>query len=85
MQIQDILQNKFIGLDMHRIICICLYSLIFSYPLAADDWNGVDYAQNSSVQLSHAERLLNSLSLTGSESILDIGCGDGKISEYNLL
>lgn len=65
---------------MHRIICVCLYSLIFSFSLAADDWSGVDYAQNSSVQLSHAERLLNGLSLTGSESILDIGCGDGKIT-----
>lgn len=65
---------------MYRNICICLYSLIISASLIADDWNGVDYAKNSSVQLSHAERLLNSLTLTGRESILDIGCGDGKIT-----
>ncbi|MBA3816772.1 MAG: methyltransferase domain-containing protein [Parachlamydiaceae bacterium] len=65
---------------MYRIICIFLFFLIFSNPLIADDWNGVDYAQNSSVQLSHAARLLNSLSLKGDEGILDIGCGDGKIT-----
>lgn len=65
---------------MFRIICLCLYSLFFSLSLVADDWSGVDYAQNSSVQLSHAERLLNGVFFTGNESILDIGCGDGKIT-----
>lgn len=65
---------------MKRMTCICLYFLIFSCSLFADNWSGVDYAQNSSVQLSHAERLLNGLNFTGSESILDIGCGDGKIT-----
>ncbi len=65
---------------MYRIFVFFLCSLFFSYPLAADDWSGIDYAQNSSVQLSHAERLLNGLSLIGHESILDVGCGDGKIT-----
>lgn len=63
-----------------RSIITAVYSLIFSFSLIADDWSGVDYAQNSSVQVSHAERLLNALSVTGNESILDIGCGDGKIT-----
>lgn len=40
----------------------------------------MDYAQNSSVQLSHAERLLQGISLIGDEKILDVGCGDGKIT-----
>lgn len=65
---------------MNPTICIFLFSLFFSYPLLADDWSGIDYAQNSSTQLSQAERLLKSLSLEGNENILDIGCGDGKIT-----
>ena len=48
--------------------------------VSADQWNGSDYARNSSVQLSHAERLLLSIPLQGDEKILDIGCGDGKIT-----
>ena len=49
---------------MSRII----YTFWFlSFSLAADDGNGVDDAQNFSVQLSHAERLLNGFSLIGNE------------------
>ncbi len=56
--------------------------LIFSVSCYAEinEWSGSDYARNSSVQLSHAERLLNGIYLEGNEKILDIGCGDGKIT-----
>lgn len=54
--------------------------LFRSLCLQADAWSGDDYAKNSSVQLSHAERLLNGLLLKGNEHILDVGCGDGKIT-----
>lgn len=64
---------------MYRLL-ICLLALFHSFTLQADDWNGIDYAQNSSVQFSHAERLLKGLFLKGDEHILDIGCGDGKIT-----
>lgn len=65
---------------MKYIVYTCLYSLVFLHSLVADDWNGINYAENSSVQLSHAQRLLNGLSLLGNENILDLGCGDGKIT-----
>lgn len=57
-----------------------IFSLFLFSEILADSWNGVDYAQNSSIQLSHAERFLLNLSLQGDEKILDIGCGDGKIT-----
>jgi trans-aconitate methyltransferase len=44
------------------------------------NWNAEDYAKNSQCQLQLGEELIEKLSLTGSESLLDIGCGDGKIS-----
>lgn len=62
---------------MYRLIFL---GLLLSCYLAADEWSGIEYAQNSSVQLSHAERLLTGLSFTGEESVLDVGCGDGKIT-----
>ena len=43
-------------------------------------WNPVDYAKHSDAQLKWAEQLKASLVLLGSESILDVGCGDGKIT-----
>jgi trans-aconitate 2-methyltransferase len=43
-------------------------------------WNAEDYAKNSSVQLQWAQELISKLALQGYESVLDIGCGDGKIT-----
>lgn len=43
-------------------------------------WNPHDYAKNSDAQLKWARELRSRLSLNGSESILDVGCGDGKIT-----
>lgn len=47
---------------------------------AEQKWNAEDYANNSSAQLHWARELISKLSLRGYESVLDIGCGDGKIS-----
>jgi len=47
---------------------------------AKQNWNAADYAGNSSAQLQWAEELIARLALKGSESVLDIGCGDGKVS-----
>lgn len=43
-------------------------------------WNAADYAKNSSAQLEWAQELIAKLALNGDEALLDIGCGDGKIS-----
>jgi trans-aconitate methyltransferase len=43
-------------------------------------WNPADYAKSSDVQLKWAQELQANLHLQGHESILDVGCGDGKIS-----
>ena len=43
-------------------------------------WNADDYAKNSSAQLEWAKELIRKLSLKGEEKLLDIGCGDGKIT-----
>jgi trans-aconitate 2-methyltransferase len=43
-------------------------------------WNAADYATNSSVQHGWARELIARLRLRGDEHVLDVGCGDGKIT-----
>jgi trans-aconitate 2-methyltransferase len=43
-------------------------------------WNASAYASNSVVQQSWARELIARLDLRGDEKILDIGCGDGKVT-----
>ena len=43
-------------------------------------WNAADYAANSAVQQIWARELIAQLQLRGDEHILDVGCGDGKVT-----
>ncbi|PIE55942.1 MAG: SAM-dependent methyltransferase [Desulfobulbus propionicus] len=51
-----------------------------SKPTKHFQWNAADYAKNSSVQQAWARELIAKLELSGKEALLDIGCGDGKIT-----
>lgn len=46
----------------------------------ADTWSGADYARHSSLQAAMADEVLSTLPLQGDEQLLDVGCGDGKLS-----
>ncbi len=43
-------------------------------------WNPSDYAAHSSAQESWARELVEKLALEGREQVLDIGCGDGRVT-----
>lgn len=43
-------------------------------------WNAQDYASHSSAQQKWAQELITKLQLQGHEHILDLGCGDGKVT-----
>ncbi len=43
-------------------------------------WNAADYAANSFVQQTWARELIARLNLRSEEHILDVGCGDGKVT-----
>lgn len=45
-----------------------------------DTWQGDDYARHSSLQEAMAAEVLSRLTLRGDELLLDLGCGDGKLS-----
>ncbi len=44
------------------------------------NWNAQDYSKNSQNQFQWAQELIPKLQLKGNEALLDIGCGDGKIT-----
>jgi len=44
------------------------------------EWNAGEYAKYSSAQKTWAAELLGKLNLKGNERVLDLGCGDGKVS-----
>jgi trans-aconitate 2-methyltransferase len=46
------------------------------------EWNAAEYAKSSSRQFRNAVKELSKLQFSGSETILDVGCGDGKVSLY---
>ncbi len=43
-------------------------------------WNPEDYEKNSQAQTRWADELLQTLSLKGDERVLDIGCGNGRVT-----
>ncbi|MBN1999123.1 methyltransferase domain-containing protein [candidate division KSB1 bacterium] len=43
-------------------------------------WDAKDYQKHSQAQLGWAQELIEKLNLEGFENILDLGCGDGKIT-----
>lgn len=44
------------------------------------EWNAELYRERSSLQQIMAAEILQALDLTGSERVLDVGCGDGRIT-----
>lgn len=44
------------------------------------NWNSEDYEKHSQAQQKWARELIEKLSLNGSEDVLDLGCGDGKVT-----
>jgi trans-aconitate 2-methyltransferase len=44
------------------------------------EWNAADYNRQSSLQQAMAAKSLGVLTLAGDERVLDVGCGDGKIT-----
>jgi trans-aconitate 2-methyltransferase len=44
------------------------------------EWNAAEYAKRSSLQQAMAEESLAEIPFTGRERVLDIGCGDGKVT-----
>lgn len=56
-------------------------TVVYYGQLAASvKWDAADYAKSSAAQQQWARELIAKLHLAGSERILDIGCGDGKIT-----
>lgn len=74
------LNIKKVNLMRHFYKTLCLYTLTLSCLSAGDAWKGDEYAKNSASQKSSAEDFISSLNLKNFTHVLDVGCGDGKIT-----
>jgi trans-aconitate 2-methyltransferase len=45
-----------------------------------DFWNATKYSRNSHMQYCHAREALKNYKFIGNENVLDVGCGEGKIT-----
>lgn len=61
------------------LICATVFSSLAATE-PKDPWKGDEYAKNSDSQKSSAEDFISGLKLPEASSILDVGCGDGKIT-----
>jgi len=43
-------------------------------------WDAEEYHKNSSIQYEATNQLLQNFQFKGNDKILDVGCGDGKIT-----
>ncbi len=61
---------------------LSLFFLVGSFLHAdvQDPWKGDEYAKNSESQKASAEDFMQQVKFKGTEIILDVGCGDGKIT-----
>ena len=50
-------------------------------PYKKDLWNGKQYKENSSPQENSATDIIDSISFHEGADILDVGCGDGKVTQ----
>jgi trans-aconitate 2-methyltransferase len=48
--------------------------------MKAYSWDAADYASHSASQFRWAQELIEKLQLAGNEAVLDIGCGDGRVT-----
>jgi trans-aconitate 2-methyltransferase len=53
---------------------------MLSGPRSSAEWDPGEYEKNSSVQYRAAHLVLKSITLKGTETVLDVGSGNGKIS-----
>lgn len=66
---------------MKNLVIILLTLFTTSLLLANQDpWQGDEYAKNSVSQKASADDFLQGIQFQGINSILDVGCGDGKIT-----
>ena len=61
-------------------ILLLAASFLFCENQSPDHWKGDEYAKNSESQKASADDFMQEREFKGTESILDIGCGDGKIT-----
>lgn len=65
---------------------ILTFLILFSFQCTANEnadyWNGEDYYRHSLSQQEAASSLIKQIEFQGNETVLDVGCGDGKMTAF---
>lgn len=70
------------GITMkHILIAFVLTSSVFAMEPGSQKWDGDYYQKNSSPQFKSAVELLRTLDLSKCQTIVDIGCGSGEVTD----
>ena len=59
-----------------------MFTKISLSQLTNSDWNAEEYAENSELKWVTSMKELEKFQISPTDSVLDIGCGDGKITAY---
>jgi trans-aconitate 2-methyltransferase len=65
---------------MKKLLFLAFLPISLCFGAIEDHWKAEEYYQNSSSQKNAAADLMKFVPIAGNERILDVGCGDGKIT-----
>lgn len=63
------------------VLSFCVHAMEKEVVVNPESWNAEEYAKNSSPQFRAAMKVLDHIKFQDTNNVLDIGCGDGKITQ----
>lgn len=67
-------------MNKYYVLALCISIHAINGMEKKNDWNAKKYQRNSELQFNAAMRALSNIEFMGNEKVLDIGCGDGRVT-----
>jgi trans-aconitate 2-methyltransferase len=66
--------------NKYHALALCMLTHSVNGMEKKNDWDAEKYQRNSELQFNAAMRVLSNIEFKGDEKVLDIGCGDGRVT-----